>query len=375
MVRKQREQRELVRTTSSAGDRTSRHLARASSVASSAAPRSSRPRDRDRLLAVAEPIVAGEDRSSDTDNSVVSSADGGSLSASFVRKLLAEHSSRMAAQLDSGLLAARNQMQSALDQNLSSTLSQLDLSYQRRFSGIERVVDLQEQRIECLRAELKEQRERTEKLEEAIYKPFTKLETELADDDFVRAVNGCLLRARTLSNVAIESIKKSLEPTLAAMSLPPGEVFVGGGTPGRSFEISFSGSELVQQARCKKSLSLQRLPDRTFRKVEAVDSAGAVTAVFVEPDKNRQTIKSELLSRKARRILETITGQTFSVRKSDFTVFQGPLPVLRIRDVTSASHRVEWNRDWQEANPTVVPGCLRELDELFADRASRASWR
>ena len=347
--------RQLVRSASTVGDRTSRRLAREGTSASQV------PRASGRASSL----------SSDTDLEV----EGGSPpNADFVRHLLEEHSIRMSAQLDAGLLEARTQLQTVFAQNLSTTLSKLDVSYQRRFVGLERAVSEHDLRFERLHAELMEQQARICKLEEAIYKPFTKLEAELVDDDFNRPVDSLLLRGRTLSNVSIEAFQRSLEATIVAMAIPAEEVVVKGSSPGKSFEVTFHGSAVVQAARCKKFLALQKLPDRTYRKLVATDSAGAETPVFVETDKNRCTIKGELLTRKARKLLEAAAGRQLSVRKSDNAVFQGPEPVVRIRDVTPAAFRVEWNRDWREANPAVQADCLRELDELFADRAARASW-
>ena len=298
--------------------------------------------------------------------------------ADFVRGLLAEHSNRMAAIMDRGIAEVSSHLKTSFDQGLSTTLGKLDQSYQRRFAHIEKDTQAIGSQIADIHAAAAVQAARTAKLEEAIFRAPTPrpMGAILADDDFTRDIDECVVRIRTATQVSCEEIKHALASSLADMGIAAEELKISSSTFGKNFEVTFAGSDIVQAARCRKLFSVQRLPDKTYRRLEATDTSNNQISIYIEPDKNKQTIKSEVITRKIKKALETATGDKYTVRKADHTVFCGPLPVARVRNVSTTDFKVDWNREWTEQNtrPVDTGSIVSNLEAFFADSAGRASW-
>ena len=264
----------------------------------------------------------------------------------------------------------------SMDQNLATTLGQLDAGYQRRFASLEGVVQEHHVHLEGIRGELLRQSQRLAAGEAAIFRSATQRVEQAVDDEaFNREIDNRILRLRTQTSISAEAARLAIASTLADMELSADAVSLVGGTSGKSYELQFSGSDVVQRARAKKFVLLQKLSNTEYRKLEATDSSGNRIPVFVEADKNPRTVKTETLARRLKKILGQHTRSEFSVRRSDQTVFSGSSPVARIKDVTPESYRIEWSQEWRREHPSVDFGRVAvELSAAFVDRVANTSW-
>jgi len=360
--------RTLARTASTAGDGPSRRLARGVSAAEMVAVESERSAtDLEVEGAAPAPVVNHAERPPPPPP-----RDEGPVNADFVRALLSDHASRISQQVQ----RMQQTIATSLDQNLATTLGQLDAGYQRRFASIEGVVQEHQVQLDGIRGELLRQSQRLAEGEAAIYRSATQRVEQAVDDEaFNREIDNKILKLRTQTSVSVEAARLAIASTLADMELSADAVSLVGGTFGKSYVLQFSGSDVVQRARAKKFVLLQKLSNSEYRKLEASDTSGNRIPVFVEPDKNPRMVKTETLARRLKKILGQHTRSEFSVRRSDQTVFSGNTPVARIKDVTPESYRIEWSQEWKREHPSVDFGRVAaELSEAFVDRVANTSW-
>jgi hypothetical protein len=121
-------------------------------------------------------------------------------------------------------------------------------------------------------------------------------------------------------------------------------------------------------------LALQRT-STGWRNIEARDPDGSVVRLFVDPDKNRQSIKGEITVRRLQKLLEAAhPTKRIYARKADLIVYAGSDPIAKIENISSSDFALRWNL--VEAGKL---GCDRakieaDLRAATADRASAVQW-
>eukprot|EP00972_Heterocapsa_arctica_P069423 10258372-Heterocapsa_arctica.AAC.1 len=167
-------------------------------------------------------------------------------------------------------------------------------------------------------------------------------------EDFDRELDLTIVRLRAQDAITHAALINSVDEIFKAMDSKPTDYKVIGQPLEKSFIIQFTGATALAARRARKFISLQR-SDEGWKDFHAHTPDGSETRIYIDKDKNRKQIKTEVLGRKLLRILKTkFTAKDFVNQKRTGIINSNLLPLARIVVLGPESHKIEWQVQYME---------------------------
>ena len=186
-------------------------------------------------------------------------------------------------------------------------------------------------------------------------------------DDFNRAPDLAVIRLRATEEIPKRSFLPAVEDILQAMSLTVQDYKLEGPAAGKNASIRFNGDDALAKLRAKKFIALLKNPDGSWKQFFGNNTEGEEVQIWCDFDKNRCTLKSEMLGRRLAKMLrERFQESTFSLRRNEHTVFLKWLPIVKVTDVTPDDHLLKWNL------AASVPAYIRDAKDDISEELRKA---
>ena len=142
---------------------------------------------------------------------------------------------------------------------------------------------------------------------------------------------------------------------------------------GKYHILQFKGSSGLAQTRARKFMALQRLPgDAGWRKLKGRDEHGQLQDIYVDGDKNRKMVSTEILTKKLGGLIaKHASGLKVVPKRAEGKIWIGWTPVAWITVVSREEFNIQWNIKKSEelALPkeqieVALRGAGRETEEI-----------
>ena len=173
----------------------------------------------------------------------------------------------------------------------------------------------------------------------------TPLSESIDMEDFSRPANPCIIRLRAAADITINQFKAVFSETMSNLRLVDGTDFRYEASPlGRVATIAFAGSADLAKLRAQKFYTTLKDQRGVWIQHQTTTSTGETIRVFADIDKNRRTLKAEMLLRRLTKFLagENLGGK-FTSRKTDLQVCRDWVPLVRLGNITHDDYVLQWN--------------------------------
>ena len=173
----------------------------------------------------------------------------------------------------------------------------------------------------------------------------TPLSETIDMEEFARPVNPGIIRLRASADIAINQFKAVFSETMSNLKLVDGSDFKYEASPlGRVATIAFAGSSDLAKLRTQKFYATLRDQRGSWVQHQATSSTGEAVRIFADIDKNRRTLRAEMLLRRLTKFLagENLGGK-FTSRKADLQVCRDWAPLVRLSSITPDDYALQWN--------------------------------
>ena len=163
-------------------------------------------------------------------------------------------------------------------------------------------------------------------------------------DDPNRSIDTTIIKIRTREPVSKREISRIVGGIVEQeMGLTPAAYEVVAEELSKYFVVKFKGAAGLGEARAKKFLQLQRV-GADWRRLSAKDERNQDQPLFIDGDKSRRMVKTELITKRLAASLNARIKQQFFGRRSQGKVFHAWQPVARVLVQENAEDfTIEWN--------------------------------
>ena len=278
------------------------------------------------------------------------------------------------AHMDAGLAT----MESRFIAGFSSKLERMETDHNRKFADHGMAIGDIRQRLEVLEGERAGMRDRLTQLSTglAVAEAAASQSPLLAGaEDFERAVDTTILKVRTAEAVARRAVLALFADIVQReMGLAAEAFSVEGDELSKLFVVRFSGNGGLAEARARKFMQLQRVGGK-WRAHNVLDEHGVARQVFVDGDKNRKQIRTEVITKKLAQILTSKTKQQLFGRRAEGKVFHAWVPVAKVEvRGPGMEYSVLWNAAKVEELEIPKEEVTRELAEACAGAEAGIQW-
>jgi len=259
---------------------------------------------------------------------------------------------------------------------MTNALRKTDAGYQARFGAVE--------------GEIRELKTRLEKIEGwqpnaeravaevrhavALAESSTNVQEILDADDFERDCDLAIVKAKVVDAVSSTAARDAVRDVLETMGLKEDDVKIIGRDLDKSFTLRFAGSAATAARRARKFMSLQR-EGGEWKQLVAKTPDGAETKMYVDVDKNRKQIMTEMMGRRLHKVLkEKYPARDFFNRKKLGTVTVDWTPLARVVITSPEVHKIEWNLKLADELGIDKTGVSERLEASLATQENGITW-
>jgi uncharacterized protein YdcH (DUF465 family) len=255
-------------------------------------------------------------------------------------------------------------------------ITKLDAKQSKRFSDIETNSAALDERISRLEQASRTSSSTIATLQVAVAAAETcePIAHVVDQADFQRAADPTIIRCRCAEPTTLAMVTAAMEPILVAAAVLD-NIKITGPLLGKFFTIKNSaGSDALGAQRIRKILQVQKDSD-AFRDLNVHLPGGTTVKMYLDFDKNRHQIRTEVLTKKLAKIIAE-QDSTLELRKRlrDGLVCVGWEPLARVKVVSQNEHKIEWNAECLSKTAVSRTNADAALRTAFADAADNVSW-
>ena len=169
--------------------------------------------------------------------------------------------------------------------------------------------------------------------------------TSSGTTEFNRQLDLSIVKIRTQTEISRKEIKKAIGTVILEMELSESQYSIEGKDElSRMHTLRFRGAGGLAENRAKKFLQLQKTGDG-WRKLQALDEKGERTELYLDGDKNRKMVKTEILTKKLGAAISghPPPGKKAYVQRSAGVVSVDFIPVARVIVKGENEITIDWN--------------------------------
>ncbi len=141
------------------------------------------------------------------------------------------------------------------------------------------------------------------------------------DNDFDRSIDPSVVRIRSVEPIRSVAALAALQEMLTSMSLADSDYTMEGKELSRAFTLRFHGATGLATNRVRKLLGMQR-ENGTWKELECSTTNNGKSRLYLDVDKNRKTLRGELISRKLAAILKAAhPDKDIFLKKAALTIY------------------------------------------------------
>jgi len=164
--------------------------------------------------------------------------------------------------------------------------------------------------------------------------------------DFTREIDASIFKVNCENLVAKSAVLLSLSEWLTEASMEAGKEYVlEGNELGKFFTIQFSGDYDTAVKRCTKARQLLRGNDGIWKRFECLDPQKKTTQLYVGFDKNNKLLRTEYLSKRLLKAIESVTGEDkgkFQLQKKEGKITLEWQSLAKIEVVSKEKADIKW---------------------------------
>jgi len=193
---------------------------------------------------------------------------------------------------------------------------------------------------------------------------------------FDREIDTTILKVRAAEVVAKVAVQAFFSDMVQReLGLDGAAVVVEGDAVSKFFTAKFKGNGGLAEGRVRKFVQLQRSVDGKWRTFTVPDEHGTARQIFIDGDKNKKQIRTEVVTKKLCQILATKTQQQLFGRRSEGKIYHAWMPVAKVEMQGPGSQfRMLWNNVKVEELGLIKEQILAELETACASPADNVSW-
>ena len=297
--------------------------------------------------------------------------------------LFAELELRSSAKLDrmsegiAAITGTCNEMVGGLRGDFCGLVQKLDDKYLHRISEVERFCQDIDERLRALETSVKKEHVALSSLHRvvAVAENATPIQEEINLADFNRIALTNVVRVRTNEPVNFTVVEVLVKLLMAEASIEADQYKLSGIKLGRFFDINLTGEERLAARRTAKVLQLIRF-DEKWRGLEvALPDSPRKSPIYFDQDKNRATIRREILSKRLATIIKELKpSEDIKSKRAEGVVEINRCPIAKMVLSDPVEFRIVWNLN-KVAELNIEKAAVRAKLELGAPSSSAAvSW-
>lgn len=267
-------------------------------------------------------------------------------------------------------------MQSLFTKSVGEKLKKMEKDSDRQFLEHTTQISEIQKRIAALEGERPILRSQMVELQQGLAvaeKAASQVPVEAGSEEFDRPLDTTIIKIRSREVLSQKAVLDSIQCIIDEMALGADQFSLTGKGVGKYHILQFKGSGGLAQSRARKFMALQRLPgDAGWRKLQGKDEHGQSQDIYVDGDKNRKMVSTEILTKKLGALIaKHVGGQKVVPKRAEGKVWIGWTPVAWITVVSKEEFNVQWNT--KKAEELALPkeqievalrGAGREAEEV-----------
>jgi hypothetical protein len=303
-------------------------------------------------------------------------ADGEQVADNVSRDEMEELFSSLRDEFSGKVEAGFSAMQAVFTKTVGEKLKKMEKDNDTQFQEHTMQISEIHRRIAHLEGERPQLRAQMVELQQGLAvaeKAATQVPVEAGSEEFDRPLDTTIIKIRCKEELSRQEVLASIQCIIDEMgSMGTGEsgpaFTITGKEVGKYHILQFKGAGGLAQGRARKFMQLQRLPgDAGWRKLKGNDEHGQQQDIYVDGDKNRRMVSTEILTKKLGALIaKHVNGLKVIPKRAEGKIWVGWTPVAWITVTSREEFSVQWN-----LKKTMELGLPREQIEVALRGAGR----